>query len=166
MSPVDPGGTAAAMGAVIGAQMGAAAGVAAAALFQQISVNIDGLAKAAKVMREELQEGYRTQLPPVYEAASTGSTIGLGIPGPDWESLRQNYHVCIEKTCQALDNLDLGTLRLAQAAERIAKSYRDADELSQAKVSDVNNVLVSPEQQQPTSPQPSPSPQPSTGRYV
>ncbi|MEE6259034.1 hypothetical protein [Plantactinospora sonchi] len=159
MSPVDPGATAAAVGAVVGAQMGAAAGAAAASLVQQISVNIDGLAKAAAVMREELQQGYRTQVPHVYGPMGEGSTIGAGIPGTEWDTLRERYNVCIEATCNALENLDLGTYRMANAAEHIASNYRNADELSRATVSDVREVLIPPETQ--TMPS-----QPSTGRYV
>ncbi|MGI5152473.1 hypothetical protein ACQEVC_39880 [Plantactinospora sp. CA-294935] len=134
--------------------MGAAAGAigaAAAAVIGQINVEIDGLASAAAAMREELKEGYRTQVPPVHDAMQQGATIGDRLEGDDWLHLQERYDECIRDSLKALSNLDQGTQAVAQAAERIAANYRGSDAFAHATVSDVHEVLPPTEQTRPES---------------
>ncbi|AVT32854.1 hypothetical protein C6361_29130 [Plantactinospora sp. BC1] len=132
MSPVGPS---------VGGAAGAAIGAAAAAVIGQINVEIDGLASVAAAMREELKEGYRTQVPPVHDAMQHGATIGDRLEGDDWLRLQDRYDECIQKSLEALVNLDKGTQAVAQAAERIAANYRGSDAFAHATVSDVHEVL-------------------------
>ncbi|MFY1691528.1 hypothetical protein [Plantactinospora sp. WMMB782] len=136
MSPVGP-----AVGAAAGA-----IGAAVAAVIGQINVEIDGLASAAAAMREELKEGYRTQVPPVHVAMQQGATIGDQLEGDDWLHLQERYDECIQKSLEALVNLDLGTQAVAEAAEQIATNYRGSDAFAHATVSDVHEVLPPVEQ--------------------
>jgi hypothetical protein len=152
MSQVGSGvGAAAAVAASVGSSLGAAAGALAGALMNQINVEIDGLAKAAAVMREELRQGFRTQVTPVYNAMERGATIGTGIQGAEWDYLRDRYDECIQATVDALYNLDLGTQAVANAAEQIARNYRTADDLAHATVSEVREAL-GPDQTTPAPP--------------
>ncbi|MEN3610755.1 hypothetical protein AAH979_14510 [Plantactinospora sp. ZYX-F-223] len=141
MSPVGPS---------VGAAAGAI-GAAAAAVIGQINVEIDGLASAAAAMREELKEGYRTQVPPVHDAMQQGATIGDRLEGDDWLRLQERYDECIHKSLEALVNLDKGTQAVAQAAEQIAANYRGSDAFAHATVSDVHQVLPPTEQTRPAS---------------
>ncbi|MFY1669984.1 hypothetical protein ACN27G_08490 [Plantactinospora sp. WMMB334] len=150
------------VGPSIGAATGAAISAAVGAVIGQISVEIDGLASAAAAMREELKEGYRTQVPPVHDAMRQGATIGDRLEGDDWLHLQDRYDDCIQKSLVALVNLDKGTQAVAQAAEQIAANYGGSDAFAHATVSDVHEVLPPTEQ---TGPQPGAGPAPagSTG---
>ncbi|MGI5215900.1 hypothetical protein [Plantactinospora sp. CA-290183] len=114
-------------------------------LISQINVEIDGLASAAAVMRDELEHGYRSQVPQVHEAMTPGATIGGRIAGAEWIRLQDTYSTCIQATVEALFNLDKGTQAMARAAEKIAQSYRGSDAFAQATVGDVREVLLPPE---------------------
>ncbi|GIG91678.1 hypothetical protein [Plantactinospora endophytica] len=151
MSPVGPS---------VGAAAGAAIGAAAAAVIGQINVEIDGLSSAAAAMREELKEGYRTQVPPVHDAMQQGATIGDRLEGDDWLHLQERYDECIQKSLEALVNLDKGTQAVARAADQIATNYRGSDAFAHATVSDVHEVLPPTEQ---TRPQPGTDPAAPTG---
>ncbi|MBE1488705.1 hypothetical protein [Plantactinospora soyae] len=128
---------------------GAALGAAAAAVIGQINVEIDGLVSAAAVMRDELEQGYRSQVPQVHDAMQPGATIGDRIEGEDWRRLQDRYDECIQKTLDSLFNLDLGTEAVAQAADKIAANYQGSDAFAHATVSDVQEVLPPPEQPAP-----------------
>ncbi|MEQ4302998.1 hypothetical protein ABNF97_16640 [Plantactinospora sp. B6F1] len=137
---------------LVGPPVGAAAraiGAAAAAVIGQINVEIDGLASVAAAMREELKEGYRTQVPPVHDAMQQGATIGDRLEGDDWLHLQDRYDECIRKSLAALVNLDKGTQAVARAAEQIAANYRGSDAFAQATVGDVHEVLPPTEQTRP-----------------
>ncbi|ROT33168.1 hypothetical protein EF879_08620 [Micromonospora sp. HM5-17] len=157
MSQVDPRvAAAAAVAASVGGNLGAVAGAVAGALMNQITVEIDGLAKAAAVMREELRQGYRTQVPPVHDAMERGATIGTGILGAEWDHLRDRYDECIQATLDSLYNLDRGTQAMASAAEQIARNYRTTDDLARATVTDVYDALGPTQPPAPSAP-PAPS---------
>lgn len=143
MIPVEPGG--------------AALGAAAAAVIGQINVEIDGLVSAAAVMRDELEQGYRSQVPTVQDAMQPGATIGDRIEGEDWRHLQDRYDECIRKTLESLYALDMGTEAVAQAADKIAANYRGSDAFAHATVSDVQEVLPPPEQPAPTTSPSSPT---------
>ncbi|MBF9130890.1 hypothetical protein I0C86_18280 [Plantactinospora sp. S1510] len=128
---------------------GVAIGAAAAAVIGQINVEIDGLVSAAAVMRDELEQGYRSQVPQVHDAMQPGATIGDRIEGDDWRHLQDRYDECIQKTLESLYNLDMGTDAVAQAADKIAANYRGSDAFAHATVSDVQKVLPPPEQPAP-----------------
>jgi hypothetical protein len=128
---------------------GVAIGAAAAAVIGQINVEIDGLVSAAAVMRDELEQGYRSQVPQVHDAMQPGATIGDRIEGDDWRHLQDRYDECIQKTLESLFNLDKGTQAVAQAAEQIAANYRGSDAFAHATVSDVQEVLPPQEQPRP-----------------
>lgn len=120
------------------------------AMIGKINVEIDGLASAAAIMRDELKRGYRTQVPHVHDAMRPGATIGGQIVGADWVRLQDNYTTCIEATVEALYNLDVGTQAVARAAEVIARAYRDSDALARATVDEVRDALPRPPEPQST----------------
>jgi hypothetical protein len=111
-------------------------------LVKQISVEIDGLKTVAEGIRAELEKGFRSQVPHVNDAMQSGATIGGCIVGPEWVRLQNAYSTSIQATVDALFNLDIGTQAVAQAADVIATNYGDTDAFAQAKVGDVQAVLM------------------------
>jgi hypothetical protein len=111
-------------------------------LVKQINVEIDSLRAVADGIRAELEKGFRSQVPRVNDAMQSGATIGGPIAGPEWIRLQNAYSTSIQATVDALFNLDLGTQAVAQAADVIAKNYGDSDAFAQAKVNDVQAVLI------------------------
>lgn len=112
------------------------------ALVNQINVEIDGLKSVAAAMRAELESSFRSQVAPVHDAMQPGASIGGPIAGAEWVQLQNTYSAYIQGTLDALFNLDKGTQAVAQAAEIIARDYGDSDAFAQAKLTDVQDVIM------------------------
>jgi hypothetical protein len=111
-------------------------------LVKQINVEIDGLKTVASGIRNELENGFRSQVPQVNDAMQPGATIGGQIAGAEWIRLQDIYSQSIQATVDALFNLDLGTQAVAQAADIIARDYGDSDAFAHAQAADVQSVLA------------------------
>ncbi|MGC9671126.1 hypothetical protein ACNTMW_31845 [Planosporangium sp. 12N6] len=121
-------------------------------LFHQIDVEIDSLKGIAAAMRENLEQGLRTQVPAVHDAMQPGATIGGQIAGGEWVRLQNTYSRCIEETLTAVYGIDKGSQALAQAADLIAKRYGETDAFARASASDVDATLVVPSAANPLTP--------------
>ena len=110
-------------------------------LVQQINVEIEGLKGVAVSMREDLEGGFRTQVAPIHDALRSGARIGGCIPGYEFIQLQNLYSSHIERTLDALFQLDLGTQRVAEAAAVIAKTYGDSDAFAEATVEEIQGVI-------------------------
>jgi hypothetical protein len=113
-------------------------------LFAQIRVETDSVKAIAAGIRKNLEQAYRPQVPAVNDAMQPGATVGGQIVGGQWASLQNVYSDCIEKTLDAVFNIDNGSQALAQAADLIAARYGDADTFARASASAVDATLVTP----------------------
>lgn len=110
-------------------------------LIQQINVEIEGLRSMAEAMRKDLEGGFRTQVRPISDALQSGARIGGCIPGYEFIQLQNLYTSHIERTLDALFQLDVGTQRVAEAAAVIARTYGDADGFAEASVEEIQDVI-------------------------
>jgi hypothetical protein len=107
--------------------------------FERIEVDINSLSDFASALRREVEVNLKPCLDRI------GKTLDRPYfgnePVLDLGDKRTTYDDYMSQTKIFLQNIMMGTVQLAQAADNIAASYREADQFAQIKAEDVTSVL-------------------------
>jgi hypothetical protein len=110
--------------------------------YQPIEVDISSLGKFAKALRDEVDQNFHPHRLRITSTLDSGVEALPPKPGViEWEAARKQYAVGRDQALLLLEKYEQATSQIAEAADLIARRYRDSDQFSRATVSDVHDAF-------------------------
>jgi hypothetical protein len=107
-----------------------------------VDVDVQGLDDFARLLRTELDANFKPVSDRITMEHRAGVTFGSGIRSGEVAAARAAYDQCLGRAAQNLAAYVTASEILIDAASKIAKSYRDADALSAARLSAIDAALA------------------------
>jgi hypothetical protein len=110
--------------------------------YRPIEVDLSSLGKFAKALRDEVELNFRHHARRIGDTLDPGEEALPAKPGiAEWEAARGQYADGRNRAISLLGAYERATSQIAEAAEVIARRYRDSDQFAQATVSDVHDAF-------------------------
>jgi hypothetical protein len=110
--------------------------------YQPIRVDVSSLSKLATALRDEVAQNFHPHAMKVMDTLDPGERALP--PKPDvaeWEASRNQYEAGRDRILHLLQLYERATLQIAEAADLIARRYRESDQYASATVSDVHDAF-------------------------
>jgi hypothetical protein len=109
---------------------------------KELRVDIDSIDEFAKHLKKENAELLGPGVAQLESGLRGGVHFGVGTPSKDVDLVKDRYLEAARRNMELGKQYVLATEILIDAAERIARRFRDADALSEAQVRDVEGMLT------------------------
>ena len=107
-----------------------------------INVDLRGLDDFATLLRGEVDGNLRPYSDEIIREHSDGVAFGARSPSGEVQAARTAYHDCLTRAYEALHSYVHTSEVLLTAAHKVAEMYADADQLSTARMQDVDAALA------------------------
>jgi hypothetical protein len=108
-----------------------------------IQVDVSSLSKFAAALRDEVNANFNPHRRRVEDMLDPGVTALPPKPGvAEWEASRGQYEAGRDRILHLLELHEQATLQIAEAADLIARRYRESDQFASATVSDVRDAFT------------------------
>ena len=110
--------------------------------YRPIQVDVSSLAKLATALRDEVELNFRPHATRVMDTLDPGVEALPSKPAvAEWEASRSQYAAGRDRILHLLQLYERATLQIAEAADLIARRYRESDQFASATVSDVHDAF-------------------------
>jgi hypothetical protein len=109
---------------------------------QAIDVDLQGLEDFATLLRGEVDGNLRPYSDEIIREHSDGVAFGARSPSSEVQAARTAYHDCLTKAYEALHSYVHTSEVLLTAAQKVAELYTNADQLSTARMNDIDAALT------------------------
>jgi hypothetical protein len=106
-----------------------------------INVDLGGLEDFATLLQGEVDGNLRPYSDEIIREHSDGVTFGARSPSSEVQAARTAYHDCLTRAYEALQSYVHMSEVLLTAAHKVAETYANADQLSTARMTDVDAAL-------------------------
>src|SRR4051812_16948269 len=107
-----------------------------------INVDLRGLEDFASLLRGEVDANLRPYSDEIIREHSDGVAFGARSPSGEVQAARTAYHDCLTRAYEALHSYVHTSEVLLTAAHKVADMYAGADQLSTARMNDIDNALA------------------------
>jgi hypothetical protein len=107
-----------------------------------INVDLRGLDDFATLLRGEVDGNLRPYTDEIIREHSDGVAFGARSPSGEVQAARVAYHDCLTQAYEALHSYVHTSEVLLTAAHKVAELYASADQLSTARMQDVDSALA------------------------
>lgn len=107
-----------------------------------INVDLRGLDDFATLLRGEVDGNLRPYSDEIIREHSDGVAFGARSPSGEVQAARTAYHDCLTRAYEALHSYVHTSEVLLTAAHKVAEMYASADQLSTARMQDVDAALA------------------------
>ena len=133
-------------GATLPWVLGAAWGIAVAVPLGRRAVRVEVAARATSLASpqgsQRIRPAWWSRLPARWREHSDGVAFGARSPSGEVQAARTAYHDCLTRAYEALHSYVHTSEVLLTAAHKVAEMYADADQLSTARMQDVDAALA------------------------
>jgi hypothetical protein len=110
--------------------------------YRPIQVDVSSLSKFASALRAEVEQNFRPHAKRVEDMLDPGVTALPPKPEVnEWEASRGQYEAGRDRILHLMQLHERITLEIAEAADLIARHYRESDQFASATVSDVKDAF-------------------------
>jgi hypothetical protein len=110
--------------------------------YRPIQVDVSSLSRLAAALRKEVDVNFHPHAMQVMDTLDPGVTALPPKPAvAEWEASRGQYEAGRDRVLHLLQLYERATLQIAEAADLIARRYRESDQFASATLSDVRDAF-------------------------